>query len=52
MDAMTPEQHAALAKVGDYAKYIPLLKKLVFWAIGLFIAVQVLGVITAIFFSS
>lgn len=45
MDAMTPEQHAALAKIGDYSKYIPLFKKLVFWAIGLFVAVQILGVV-------
>jgi len=52
MDAMTPEQHAALAKLGDYSKYIPLLRKLVFWAIGLFVAVQVLGVVTVMFFSS
>jgi hypothetical protein len=52
MDAMTPEQRAALAKVGDYAKYFPMMKKLVFWAIGLFVAVQVLGVVTVMLFSS
>jgi len=52
MDAMTPELREAVAKLGNYAHYIPLVKKLAFWAIGLFIAVQVLGVIVAIFFSS
>ena len=52
MDALTPKQREALAKLGNYAQYAPLMKKLVFWAIGLFVALQVLGVITAVFFTS
>ena len=52
MDALTPQQRDAIAKLGNYAHYIPLMKKLFFWAIGLFVALQVLGVFTAIFFSS
>ena len=52
MDALTAQQKDAIAKLGNYAHYIPLMKKLVFWAIGLFVAVQVLGVVTVMFFSS
>jgi len=52
MDALTAQQKDAIAKLGNYAHYIPLFKKLVFWAIGLFVAVQVLGVVTVMFFSS
>jgi hypothetical protein len=52
LDQMTPEQKAALAKVGQYAHYMPLVKKLAFWAIGLFILIQVIGVVSVLLFSS
>jgi hypothetical protein len=52
LDQMTPEQKAALAKVGQYAHYFPLVKKLFFWAIGLFILIQVIGVVSVLLFSS
>ena len=49
---MTPEQKAALAKIGQYAKYMPLVKKLFFIVIGLFILVQVIGVVSMVLFSN
>lgn len=51
-EQMSPGQKEALAKVGQYAKYMPLVKKLFFWAIGLFILVQVIGVVSVVLFSS
>jgi hypothetical protein len=52
LEQMTPGQKEALAKIGQYARYMPLVKKLFFWAIGLFFLVQVIGVISVVLFSS
>jgi hypothetical protein len=52
MGQLSATQQQALASVGKYAHYLPLVKKLAFWAIGLFVAIQVLGVIAAIVASS
>jgi hypothetical protein len=49
---LPPSQREALANLGKYATYLPLVKKLAFWAIGLFIAIHVLGVVAAIVASS
>lgn len=46
---MTPQQKATLEKA---ATYLPLVKKLVFWVIGLFILVQVIGVVSFMLFST
>jgi hypothetical protein len=51
MDAMTPEQRAAIEKIGSYAHMMPLAKKALFWAIGLFVLVQVAGVVAVFLFS-
>ena len=50
-EQMTAAQKEALAKVGKYANYFPLVKKLFFWAIGLFILIQVFGVASVLLFS-
>ena len=52
LEKMTAGQKEALAKVGAYAHYFPLVKKLFFWAIGLFILIQVIGVVSVLLFSS
>jgi hypothetical protein len=51
-EQMTPGQKDAIANVGKYAHYFPLVKKLFFWAIGLFILIQVIGVVSVLLFSS
>jgi uncharacterized protein YndB with AHSA1/START domain len=51
-DQMTDGQKEALARVGKYAGYLPLFKKLLFWAIGLFILIQVIGVASVVLFSN
>jgi len=52
LEQLTPGQKQALAKVGEYARHKPLVKKLVFWAIGLFILIQVIGVVSVVLFSN
>lgn len=39
-------QKAALEKMQKYAHYMPTVKKLVFWAIGLFVLFQIVGVVS------
>jgi hypothetical protein len=50
LEQLTPGQKEAIAKLGKYAHYAPLAKKLLFWAIGLFFLIQMLGV-ASLFFS-
>jgi hypothetical protein len=51
-DNLPPGQQAAMDKIGKYAHHWPLIKKLLFWMIGLFVLVQVIGVVSMVLFSS
>lgn len=50
-DQLPPGQQKMLDQVGKYAHHWPTIKKLFFWAIGLLIAFQVLGVVAVLLFS-
>jgi hypothetical protein len=51
-DNLPPGQQAAMDKIGKYAHHWPLIRKLLFWVVGLFILVQVVGVVSVFLFSS
>jgi hypothetical protein len=51
LDSMTPQQREAIAKIGSYAGYLPLVKKLVIGIVVLFVLMQVIGAVTMLLFA-
>jgi len=51
LNSMTPQQREAIAKIGSYAGYLPLVKKLVIGIVVLFVLMQIIGAVTMFLFA-